>query len=457
MLVLSQGGAWTAGIVHADDDFEGCDFITSETDGLAPSALCTGLVDTNRTLYGVTLYVVTAQTSPDLYAQIIDNTGGGPNSCQLVNDLLSPGFQTVAFPIPIDFVSGEKPQVQFFTNNGCTVTGSGLVIGGDGATFPYSFQVFQWSVQGLDDANTRIISVTPDNGSTIATSTTATIGAFVFVNWGDYESLNDMFIRISFVRNEDLQTAVANKSLLYTTYEFPITHDLSTVVSTTTSLLRTGVYTMVTQIRSASLINSVLGWFGLENLYDPGLVREAVTTFTVVEPTTLDTFIADMASTTNAILNSGFGTGLFENIGDFCNPISGFDVLECLSALLLPNQAQMSVAVDTLNSMILTKAPLGYVTRVVTLFSETATSSLPVIDYTFGSGSPYEGESLGFDFGEIITESNDIIRNQLVSDQDDPQNLWDIFMPVWNTLVYVFLLYLILDDVTGIYKGNRKL
>lgn len=304
------------------------------------------------------------------------------------------------------------------------------------------------------DLSTRVVRIFPNDvdDPTQATSTNFELWSLININNDDWIADNDWYLRFKYIRQEDLQLAVANTDLLYTEVDVPLTTWPNfDIISATTSIEREGVYLYTVQIRTPSVINSILGWFNLNNLYDPGLVAEKTGSFIVGQRTRLDQYIFDMASSTSALLSD---PGTFDEVADNCNPISGFSLFGCISGLLVPNQTQISTAVDTLKSNILTKAPVGYVTRLVDIVASTGTTTLPDISYTFGSG-PLEGQNFHFEPSSLLASADTIIRNDLVTDQDEPENLWDIFMPYWNILVYVSLLFMIVSEVTGMYQHGK--
>lgn len=298
---------------------------------------------------------------------------------------------------------------------------------------------------------TRIVSVNPTDQQTVASSTTFSLSASIYVNEAEY--VNDMFLRFRYIRQQDLQAVVANQNVLYTTIDVPITHFGSSILYATTSIDRVGEYLYSVQIRQPSIINEVLSWFNLGNLYDPQLIRSSDTRFIVVERTTLDQYLFDMASTTTAILGD---PGVFEDVASSCNPISGFDFIQCISGLLIPNQTQLGLAVNTLQTQVLQKAPVGYITRLITILNGSATTSLPLISYTFGTESPLAGETLDFNFNSTLASANTILTQDWVSNNsEDPQNIWTIFMPLWNILVYAVLIMMIVSEITGIYHHKK--
>jgi len=298
---------------------------------------------------------------------------------------------------------------------------------------------------------TRIIDVDPTDGETTATSTSFLLASNIFINENDYNE--DMFLRFRFIRQDNLQVAVANTEVLYTIIDVPIENDSYSYLSATSSVLEAGEYLYTVEIRNPSILNQILGWWNLSNLYDPGLIAQSKTSFIVVQRTILDQYIFDMASTTTALLGN---PGIFEDIGDNCNPISGFDALACITALFIPNNTQIETAMNTAKSYVLTKAPVGYATRVVEIMTGGATSTLPTISYTFGTGTALEGEEMHFDFNDTLASANTILTDTLVSNQAEPMNVWEVFMQVWNIIVYGGLLLLIVSEVIGLNQHKTR-
>jgi len=297
---------------------------------------------------------------------------------------------------------------------------------------------------------TRIVSVSPADQEVVATSTTFSLSASIYINEAEYE--DDMYLRFRYVRQDDLQAAVACIDCLYTVIDVPIDHFGSSLIEATTSITHIGEHLYYVEIRKPSVINQVLTWFNLGNLYDPQLIRRSSTRFIAVERTNLDQFIYDMASTTAAILSD---PGVFEDVAESCNPISGFDFTQCISGLLVPNASQLSVAVNTLQTQVLQKAPVGYITRLITILNGSATSSLPAISYTFGSESPLAGEVVSFDFNDTLASANGILTEDWVSNQAEPMSIWDVFMPLWNVLVYAVLVFMMVSQITGLYHHKK--
>lgn len=306
----------------------------------------------------------------------------------------------------------------------------------------------------LEDLSTRVVQIYPNDGETIATSTEYVLEALINVNSEEWTANDDWFVRFKYVRQQNLQAAVANTELLWEVIDIPITSwPAFDFVQATTSITDIGEYIYKVELRTPSTVNTVLNWFNLGNLFDPGLRDRKEGRFIAVERTALDQFMYDMASSTAAFIED---PGIFSGVQDNCNPISGFSAVECISALFVPSQSFMLSSMEATKENILSKVPLGYVTRVVDIMSTTTASTTPPgISYTF-EDTPLEGQTIAFDFFGSLTEASTIVEDTLVSNTVDEKNVWEILMPVINPIIYLFLLFMIINDITGIHRHPSK-
>lgn len=302
---------------------------------------------------------------------------------------------------------------------------------------------------------TRIVSVDPTSFEVVSSSTPFTVGAEIYVNESDFE---DGMI----LRQKITQT---NKPFTIASFVFPVlgiplpsfvqalftdqglTYDIeafgSSSYSTTTDVITSGLHTLTTEILQPRPLSSIFGY---------GTVVMTTTYFVVGSTTISDQIflgLADLAVTLNDT-----ATSTFAQLTDSCNPLSGFSIVNCITALLWPSSGQIESAMAELEQKVLVKAPLGYVTRFVAILNDTATSSLPAIAYEFGASSPLSGAEMTFDFQEIMDESSVILNTTLVSDRVDPKTVMELFMPLWQVLVYAFLFFMIIKDVSGLYKRD---
>jgi len=326
---------------------------------------------------------------------------------------------------------------------------------------------FVWTGSSLDEPDedldrTRFVLITsPEDEEVIATSTAVTFSSYIYASQrdiGEEISSSDWYVELTVRYNADDQLAIANRALTEKTiivpYDFVATYN---EVSTTTmafdigsTIPREGRYTITWKLRRPTWTATLTSFFGLDAYFNAGVLAVDTSHFVIGSLTPYDEYMTSIeegiatsfASTTLATLSQRLGT---------CNPLGGnFSMLDCVIGLFTLDTQSSSTLVEQFRTMIATRAPLGYVTRVVDIFTaETATSSLPVISYTFATSSPLGAETIEFDMQEIFTDADSLMRVDLVSEKTG-DNLWEIIMPFINALLYAILFYKIYKDITGI-------
>jgi hypothetical protein len=132
-------------------------------------------------------------------------------------------------------------------------------------------------------------------------------------------------------------------------------------------------------------------------------------------------------------------------------------VSTCFAYLLFPNPTEIANNTETLKNKVLTKFPIGYITRLYTILSSTGTTTIPVLSYTWANdGGPFSGKTLSFDVDSIMVQAKGL-TNEMTSNTDH-KTVWDIFMPFVNLFLALFLIYSMVGDIMGIdfHTGGRK-
>jgi hypothetical protein len=316
---------------------------------------------------------------------------------------------------------------------------------------PMAFLVVHWDGTTPTIPNggmfTRITATVPNGGSTIATSSAATVGATVFIKAEDFKA--GEFIRLSIRRNQDNQSSVSNPDLITKTINFSdVTHDQYTIVSTTTPLTREGVYTMQADLRSTSFVASVLGFFGLNGLADPGLIVSTTTTFIVGAPTSYDNFIA---STTGAI--SDFLASTTLDIG-VCDNWTKFSLINCLSLIFTWQDAPMQKELGHIHDTVSSFAPWGYGTRFMEIIANPATTSIPAFSYTFPANFPgaiFAGQTFSFDPWQYFDSYKGFVAND-----GSGKNVWEIIDPFFTAFVWLLVAFMIFNDLVKVHDGDSN-
>jgi len=123
---------------------------------------------------------------------------------------------------------------------------------------------------------------------------------------------------------------------------------------------------------------------------------------------------------------------------------------------IVPSNASLNIVLNEIKVDVFTRAPIGYVTRFLTIATNTSTSTLPAISYNFATTSALYDLGLtdiSFDpFSELNSSAN--ILNSVYSDQDEPQNVWDIMELPVQLVVYMSLFFLILKDLLNLQHSH---
>lgn len=331
----------------------------------------------------------------------------------------------------------------------------------------YYEQIF-WDGTGYEPVlteldTTRFIgsAFDPYDEDTVATGTPVNLTGYLYLNEDDMdgELLTDgWWIEARIRRDSDNQIAVANITLLDTVLriddDWVATYNS---FSTSTTFTREGRYTIQWTLHRPSVWNSLSSFFGLEAYFNAGVLAEYTTHVVAGELTAYDEYVNSFqegvensfASTTLSVLTDRLNT---------CNPLGNFSMMDCLAGLFTLDPQSSGAVIEQFRSLIATKAPMGYVTRLVDIITaQTATTSLPIISVTFPTGLPLAGKVLDFDFNQILADAGEIASSTLVSSSNPNENIWTVVMPFVNTVFYLLLFFLIINDITGMYrnKGHR--
>lgn len=296
---------------------------------------------------------------------------------------------------------------------------------------------------GDTEQETGILSLIPSNDEVVDITIPVLIDVTTYIKTEDYDP--DAYLRIRYANQylySNLQ--VANKDVLWTYMTDTPLNSLTDYVSTTTTIVDEGRYTLQVQIRKPSFVGSALSFFGLSNLYDAGLVYGTTTTFIASSTTAYDDFIDETASAISTFLSSS-------TISTEVCSLTGFDLQGCFALMFAWQGDSMQEAFDNIRTGVLTYAPIGYVTRFVEVVTTTGTTTLPTLSYTFADDFPIatlQAKDVTLDV--FTDEALDIVQNQLVSTGDEPLNAWDITNDVIGYVLYLWLAFLIVSDLLGL-------
>lgn len=289
------------------------------------------------------------------------------------------------------------------------------------------------------DNTTHIIAAIPDNGETVASSTSGIIGALINVNTDQWtqalaQNAGNWFVRLTLtppIKPNVLGGAFASGQSI--SFTFPITDSGISTLATTTDLSTFGNYTESIQIVQPSWASTYLSWFGFS-----GTVLDSTTTrFTVGIPTGFDKLNASSTSIIDQFLAS-----TSPQLIASCASFTSFDLADCLNLLFIPQPSTFSYVLADVQG-ILQFAPWGYATRAITILSGSATSSLPLIAAGIPDPSdPHHYMMFHFDPNEMIAGAatlNDNIVDPVSGDPVMPgiRQIVDTIIAL-STITYIF-------------------
>lgn len=358
-------------------------------------------------------------------------------------------LETVNLTSPAS-LSGVHCIVVSLSNNGF-FTGAGQYYLSDGAAAPNA--VPQMNLYGTAiDTSTHIETVTPVSGSTIATSTAATFAATGFVNSADY--ISGSYLQIQYALYANSQVAVSNPQLLFTTLNFPITSSGAFSFSTTSPATRGGIYTMQTQIRTPSLINSALNFLGFGQFANVGIATATSTKFTAAAPNGFDVFVAS----TTASLEAYMASSTISLAA--CSSWTAFNLGDCLNLIFVPQLQPISQALNDFKNGFLAYAPWGYVTRIVVILSGTATTTLPAISINIPLGNPnipaqYTNGTFTLDTNAMLQGGKNTLNTVHTSFGGD-LSFQDVAEPLVKLSVALALMMFIAHDLLSMRGGRSR-
>lgn len=147
-----------------------------------------------------------------------------------------------------------------------------------------------------------------------------------------------------------------------------------------------------------------------------------------------------------------------EAIASNCTPWSDFwSIGLCIQYLLYPSSVQIEQNIVDLRTEFLTRAPMGYVTRIYDIVNSTSTVSLPEITMPIPGSTqslnltPWE---LLFGDGSLLASASSTVTVNGVT-HGSGETLREITETYWNFIWYVLLGFAILHDVIGVGRQNN--
>ncbi len=312
--------------------------------------------------------------------------------------------------------------------------------------------LFYWdgaTVSIVGDTTTRIVSIDPEDGETIASTGTTTPVDFAlhaYINEDDLSTFAG--IKITF---ENIDQNVLLSELSQYTYHFVDRVQATTsgdFYYATTTELAAGNYRVTGTLERTTAFGVINPFAGFLGTIDEESHQFIVGTSTWIGNIQQNMF-GDVAG-----FYGGLGATTSSAMAATCNPLSGsFGMRECMGFLLIPDSNQLQSTFNSFRSGVLTRAPWGYLTRFVTILSNEASTTLPAIAMEFDPDGPLAGVTWNVMPGEIIAAGGDFMNE--VEDRHG-NNLRDILEPIIKLIVGLALVFQIVHDLTGSHRHHAE-
>lgn len=217
----------------------------------------------------------------------------------------------------------------------------------------------------------------------------------------------------------------------------------------TTTTLASGNYRLEAWIEKTIFFGFLQNPFGDDN--DQVISKQ----FIVGEGTYIGNLSQNGFNILNGEINSRSATSSLALVAR-CNPLGtyGFDMIDCLSGLFVPDANQLQVITTSARDGILTRMPWGYITRSVVILSGTATSTLPSFTTTFAQNNASDTTTLTFNPGDMLAGGGALLDS--IEDPYTGATARTVFEPMIKLAVALMVILTIFADITGSHRHHAE-
>ena len=366
--------------------------------------------------------------------------------------------------------------------SGCTAPGNYYLVLGDNPftivtdyyEVYYNGSTVVASLPPPPDYSTRIDSTDPAEGDNVSTTTPIYLGAIGYINiiYGDLSNVDhNEGIQVKWNVYSQAQTnncidvlctvggagGVAGVNYYSGTGFSAFSSQDFSVSALMSDNLATGYYTLTTSIIRPN------NFYGITNIFGIGFGEETLvstsTQFTAGIPNAGQTALNNIYNATKAGVAQLTATSSAVSLAS-CNLFT-FDIGTCLAVLFFPTDSEIQSLMQFTQSSILSRAPWGYITRMVSILKNTATTTastaLPTWVVTFpsiqgASGSPLSGSTITFDMQNMLDTGSSTLNS--ITDPISGKTVRQIVEPYILLFIAISALIIVFHDVMGM--GNHQ-
>jgi len=302
------------------------------------------------------------------------------------------------------------------------------------------------------DLSTHIETITPNDSSTIATSSSYTIGSTGAINSTDFNYKSKLKIHLensanSFKQCADVICAGIASNAVTRDFEYDLTTASPYSYSSTTIGLPIGTYYMHTTIVTGNFC-----FLGI--CVTTKTLTASSTSFTIATTTKVDKLKEDAKTYLQTLGNTGENT--FQNCG-----IADFNLFTCGSDLVtwafVPTPDALDYFANTAHDNIITHFPLGYVTDFISILATSTVGSITPIDAVLPPGIPGTGAHIRLDLSHsidfLLNATSSTFNNESAS---STETFYQITSVYWNWLIYLGTAMYMLGRIIAVGKPKYK-
>lgn len=178
--------------------------------------------------------------------------------------------------------------------------------------------------------------------------------------------------------------------------------------------------------------------------------------FIVVEGTFIGNVSQNLWGDTNSLFN-GMSATSSEVLAHTCNPIGGdFSIQTCLVYLFVPDGNELKKTMENARDGFLTRFPIGYITRFVTIVNSSATTSLPAFSIPVQVGDGTDTIYVSIDTGDMVRGGGELLDS--VKDPYYNKSVRDIFEPwVQGSVALMVIMTIIGTELRAHREEEREI
>ncbi len=221
------------------------------------------------------------------------------------------------------------------------------------------------------------------------------------------------------------------------------------VSTTTAEPLPTNYYNMTTEIVRPTSVFGFTGIFGISFGYTT--LAKKQTQFKVGTTNTLQDLLHSGTAIPNTD-NGGLTATTTAALAASCNMISfSFNMFDCLTYLFIPSLSDFSALIDYAQLNIFNRAPWGYGTRMISILTNSATSTastdLPTFVFTFPSNLNTGIDPLTFDMQDMLDQGSTTING--ITDPISGKSVREITEPYILLIIAISAMIIVFHDIMG--------